>query len=216
MIEIKHDQIISISKNDQFAKAIDAKGLLMLPSFKDMHIHLDKTFYGDKWQAVRKHGSGVKGMIELEQKIMPELLKTSTHKAEKLIELLQSKGTTYARSHVNIEPTSQLNSLKNLEKALAVGRSKGLKVVMAMQSYSQLVKEFIRLIGTKVTWLNLNSQRSFLLSAVVAFVVAYYFNIDFTKYLPLLDGFDADLMQMINALLLMFASNKLHPATDAG
>ncbi len=118
LIEIKHDQIISISKNDQFAKAIDAKGLLMLPSFKDMHIHLDKTFYGDKWQAVRKHGSGVKGMIELEQKIMPELLKTSTHKAEKLIELLQSKGTTYARSHVNIEPTSQLNSLKNLEKAL--------------------------------------------------------------------------------------------------
>jgi len=81
---------------------------------------------------------------------------------------------------------------------------------------TQLVKEFIRLIGTKVTWLNLNSQRSFLLSAVVAFVVAYYFNIDFTKYLPLLDGFDADLMQMINALLLMFASNKLHPATDAG
>lgn len=81
---------------------------------------------------------------------------------------------------------------------------------------TQLVKEFIRLIGTKVKWLNLNSQRSFLLSAVVAFVVAYYFNIDFTKYLPLLDGFDADLMQMINALLLMFASNKLHPATDAG
>ena len=31
---------------------------------------------------------------------------------------------------------------ENLEKALAVGRSKGIKVVMAMQSYSQLIKEF--------------------------------------------------------------------------
>jgi len=87
---------------------------------------------------------------------------------------------------------------------------------LATERGTQLVKEFIKLIGSKVSWLNLNSQRSFLLSAVVAFVVAYYFNIDFTKYLPLLDGFDADLMQMINALLLMFASNKLHPATDAG
>lgn len=31
---------------------------------------------------------------------------------------------------------------ENLEKALAVGRSKGIKIVMAMQSYSQIKKEF--------------------------------------------------------------------------
>jgi hypothetical protein len=48
-------------------------------------------------------------MIALEQQILPEMLKTSTHHAEKLIELLQSCGTSYARSHVNIEPTSKLN-----------------------------------------------------------------------------------------------------------
>ncbi len=90
----------------------------MLPAFKDMHIHLDKTFYGDHWQAVRKRTGGVKGMIELEQKMLPEMLKNSTFKAEKMIELLQSKGTSFARSHVNIEPTSKLQSLKNLQKAL--------------------------------------------------------------------------------------------------
>ncbi len=89
----------------------------MLPSFKDMHIHLDKTLYADKWQAVRRAG-GIKGMIELEQKVLPDMLKNSTYKAEKLIELLQSHGTGFARSHVNIEPTSKLDSLKNLEKAL--------------------------------------------------------------------------------------------------
>ncbi|MEI5984876.1 MULTISPECIES: hypothetical protein [Sphingobacterium] len=71
-----------------------------------MHIHLDKTFYGEKWQAVRRGSGGVKGMIALEQKIMPEILKNATAKAEKLIELLQSKGSTFARSHVNVEPTS--------------------------------------------------------------------------------------------------------------
>ncbi len=47
------------------------------------------------------------------------MLKKSTYKAEKLIELLQSYGTGFARSHVNIEPTSKLDSLKNLEIALA-------------------------------------------------------------------------------------------------
>lgn len=118
-IEIEKGKITKISANQpQLKNAVDAKGCLMLPSFKDMHIHLDKTFYGDKWQAVRRGGGGVKGMIALEQQMLPEMLKNSTYKAEKLIELLQSKGTTFARSHVNIEPTSKLSSLKNLQIAL--------------------------------------------------------------------------------------------------
>ncbi len=118
-IAISNGKIKSISANTPTdSNAIDAKGLLMLPSFKDMHIHLDKTFYGGAWQATRRRTGGVKGMIALEQQILPEMLKTSTDHAEKLIELLQSKGSSFARSHVNIEPTSKLQSLKNLQKAL--------------------------------------------------------------------------------------------------
>lgn len=118
-ITITNGKIKSISANKpNDTVAIDAKGFLMLPSFKDMHIHLDKTFYGGPWQAVRQRRGGVKGMIALEQEILPEMLKTSTAHAEKLIELLQSKGTSFARSHVNIEPTSKLQSLTNLQKAL--------------------------------------------------------------------------------------------------
>lgn len=52
-IEIKEEKIENINKNDvQLTDAIDAKdakGLLMLPTFKDMHIHLDKTLYGLPW-----------------------------------------------------------------------------------------------------------------------------------------------------------------------
>jgi len=116
-IEITDGKISKISTNDPSKEGIDAKGLLLLPAFKDMHIHLDKTLYGDKWQAVRRR-AGIKGMIELEQEVLPDMLKNSTEKAEKLIELLQSYGTTFARSHVNIEPTSKLQSLQNLEIAL--------------------------------------------------------------------------------------------------
>lgn len=118
-VEIKDGKIKSISANKPNAvNAIDAKGWLMLPAFRDMHIHLDKTFYGGPWQATRRGQGGVKGMIALEQKILPEMLKTAAYRAEKLVELLQSKGTNFARSHVNIEPTSKLQSLSNLLKAL--------------------------------------------------------------------------------------------------
>lgn len=117
-IEIENGVISKIVPNQPNAEATDLKGLLMLPSFKDMHIHLDKTLYGDKWRATRKRTNGIKGMITLEQKVLPDMLKTSTYKAEKLIELLQSKGTGFARSHVNIEPTSKLDSLTHLQKAL--------------------------------------------------------------------------------------------------
>lgn len=117
-LEIVEGKIKNIQPNNPNAKAIDAKGYLMLPAFRDMHIHLDKTFYGGPWKANTKRNRTVKDMIALEQQIIPELLKTSTYRAEKLIELLQSKGSSYARSHVNIDPTSKLDSLKNLELAL--------------------------------------------------------------------------------------------------
>ncbi|HRQ50430.1 MAG TPA: deaminase, partial [Agriterribacter sp.] len=117
-IEIENGNIAAMSPNQPNADAIDAKGYLMLPSFKDMHIHMDKTFYGESWQAARKRTGGVKGMIALEQKILPGMLKNSTFKAEKMMELLQSKGAGFARSHVNIEPTSKLESLAHLQQAL--------------------------------------------------------------------------------------------------
>ncbi|MBZ4188507.1 amidohydrolase [Niabella beijingensis] len=117
-IEINDGKISALLPNNTTGAGTDAKGLLLLPAFKEMHIHLDKTYYGEKWKATNRKGGGVKGMIALEQQIIPELLKTSTYKAEKLIELLQSKGSNFARSHVNIEPTSKLDSLQHLQKAL--------------------------------------------------------------------------------------------------
>jgi cytosine/adenosine deaminase-related metal-dependent hydrolase len=117
-IEVHDGKIKAVLPNKSEPHAIDAKGLLMLPSFKDMHIHMDKTFYGLPWKAKLAKNKSVKDMIAYEQQIIPELLKTSTSRTEKLIELMQSYGTNYARSHVNIEPTSGLNSLKNLQKAL--------------------------------------------------------------------------------------------------
>jgi len=117
-IEIEEGKIKSVKPNDPNSKAIDAKGKLMLPAFKDMHIHLDKTLYGLPWQALSPKRKSVKDMIAYEQEIIPELLKTSVERAEQLIDLLQNYGTHFVRTHFNIDPTSGLKSLENLEKAL--------------------------------------------------------------------------------------------------
>jgi len=58
-------------------------------------------------------------MITLEQTLLLELLPTAQERAEKLIELILSYGTTHARSHCNIDPVVGLKNLENLKKALA-------------------------------------------------------------------------------------------------
>ncbi len=117
-VTIDNGKIKAVLPNRAEAKAVDAKGLLLLPAFKDMHIHLDKTHYGLPWKAHLKKNRTVKDMIAFEQQVIPDLLKTSTARSELLIELLQSKGSHFARSHVNIEPTSKLDSLTHLQQAL--------------------------------------------------------------------------------------------------
>jgi hypothetical protein len=45
----------------------DGGGLLLLPSFRDMNIHLDKTFYPGPWVPPRKRKNGIPGQIRMEQ-----------------------------------------------------------------------------------------------------------------------------------------------------
>ncbi|GEJ44538.1 amidohydrolase [Chryseobacterium sp. ON_d1] len=117
-IEIEAGKIKTVKANDPRSEGIDVKGYLMLPAFRDMHIHLDKTLYGLPWQALSPKRKTVKDMIAYEQEIIPELLKTSVSRAEQLISLLQHYGTHFVRTHFNIDPTSGLKSLEHLEQAL--------------------------------------------------------------------------------------------------
>ncbi|MBZ6078230.1 amidohydrolase family protein [Microvirga puerhi] len=98
----------------------NAQGKLLLPAFRDMHIHLDKTFYGGPWQApLPRQGKTIMDMIAREEVLLPKLLPTSQTRAERLIDLLLSQGSSVARSHCNIDPVSGLKSLEHLQLALA-------------------------------------------------------------------------------------------------
>ncbi|ULL19854.1 deaminase [Paenibacillus sp. H1-7] len=96
----------------------DARGLLLLPSFREMHIHLDKTFYGGPWRAVRPAPNGKWDRIREEQELLPLLLPTAQERAEKLIEMILGYGSTYVRSHCNIDPVIGVNNLESLLRAL--------------------------------------------------------------------------------------------------
>lgn len=109
---------ITTGKSTLKLKTIDVKGLLMLPGLRDMHIHIDKTYYGGTWNAAPRKGYTVKDMITLEQKIIPQLLQDSQHKAEEAIKLMQSQGSYFARCQCNIDPVSGLKSLEHLQAAL--------------------------------------------------------------------------------------------------
>ena len=118
-IVIKDQKISEILPNNpNDVSAINMNGLLMLPSFKDMHIHLDKTYYGGPWQARNGKSKGVKGMIEFEKKLLPSIASETRFRAQKIIELLHKNGTSITRNHVNIEPTSKLNGLQTIQQIL--------------------------------------------------------------------------------------------------
>lgn len=122
-LEIKAGRIVALHAAGAALPAgvpsYQAHGQLALPAMRDMHIHLDKTFYGGPWQApLPRQGKTILDMIAREEKLIPQLLPTSQQRAEALIALLHSKGTTVARSHCNIDPVSGLKSLEHLQRAL--------------------------------------------------------------------------------------------------
>jgi cytosine/adenosine deaminase-related metal-dependent hydrolase len=96
----------------------DGGGMLLLPSFRDMHIHLDKTFYPGPWVPPRKRKGGIQGQIKLEQTLLLQMLPTLEKRAGKLVDLLQGNGTTFARSQCNVDPVIGTKHVEMLKHAL--------------------------------------------------------------------------------------------------
>ena len=97
------------------AAAYDAQGQLMLPTFRDMHIHLDKTFYGGPWEAALPTQHGRADRIAQEREVLPKLLPVAEERTAAMIRLMHSHGTTICRSHCNVDPVSKLSNLEHLK-----------------------------------------------------------------------------------------------------
>ncbi|GIO89443.1 amidohydrolase [Paenibacillus lactis] len=94
-----------------------SKGL-MLPAFRDMHIHLDKTYYGGPWKAPSVPTKGIVSRLEEEERLLPELLPVARERAEELLDLLIRFGSTQIRSHCNVDPVIGLHNLEATMQAV--------------------------------------------------------------------------------------------------
>lgn len=119
-LEIEDGKIKSISKempNDSAAK-YDAKNQLLLPSLREMHIHIDKTYYSGPWKACTPITKGIFTRLEEEKELLPKLLPTAQKRAENMIELLIRNGHTHIRTHCNVDPVIGLKNLEATMRAL--------------------------------------------------------------------------------------------------
>ncbi|ASN06211.1 amidohydrolase [Virgibacillus necropolis] len=105
----------NISIPDGESEKLDAKGLLAVPTFKEMHNHLDKTYMSLGWKSC-KPVRNLKERLHHEAEELVELAPTTKQRAKTMIETLLSQGSTHIRTHVNIDPYI---GLKNLEGVLA-------------------------------------------------------------------------------------------------
>lgn len=93
------------------AEVFDAGGKLLLPSFREMHIHVDKTYFGGPWKACKPITNGILTRIEEESQLLPTQLQYAEERAKKVIAHYISQGHTHIRSHCNIDPNIGLDNL---------------------------------------------------------------------------------------------------------
>jgi cytosine/adenosine deaminase-related metal-dependent hydrolase len=98
-------------------KTIDGKELLVLPSFKEKHVHLDKTYMGEPWRACVAASSVIERST-IEKNILSSMGAGTQERAKNLLDVLLSHGSTSIRTHVDIYPEVGLANLKGVQNAL--------------------------------------------------------------------------------------------------
>ncbi|MEH6993903.1 amidohydrolase family protein [Neobacillus drentensis] len=120
-LKIEDGKIVEKKSNSfaipQAEKTIDGKGLLALPTFKEMHNHLDKTYLSLDWKAPIP-AKNLEERLRLEAMELEELAPTAKQRASAMIELLLSHGSTHIRTHVNIDPYIGMKNLEGVKAAL--------------------------------------------------------------------------------------------------
>lgn len=98
-------------------EGLDGGGRLVLPSFRDTHIHLDKTFYGGPWRAP------IPGRFWLaeEERLLPEMSEQIPVRSNAVLDLLVANGTTRVVAHCNVD---HIVGTQNVTRLLDVLRAR--------------------------------------------------------------------------------------------
>lgn len=97
------------------AEVVDLEGHLVLPGFVDGHIHLDKSFVGDRWRPHRPVAS-LRERLAIEKQELAAAPPIA-ERANALIRQAASFGTIAMRSHVDVDATTGLTHLHAVMEA---------------------------------------------------------------------------------------------------
>ncbi|PUB09577.1 amidohydrolase [Paenisporosarcina sp. OV554] len=118
-------------------EVIDMKQKLAVPTFKEMHNHLDKTYMTLDWKACIPV-SNLKERLAFEAAELTSLSDTAQQRATKMIEALLEKGSTHIRTHVNIDPYIGLKNLEGVTAALETFKGKVTADIIAFPQHGLL------------------------------------------------------------------------------
>ncbi len=104
------------------AETFDLAGLVVLPAFVEGHIHLDKSFVGDRWRPHRPADS-LGARLDIEKQLLADALPVA-ERAQALLAQAHGFGTVAMRSHVDIDASLKLGNLHAVMAACAPWRDR--------------------------------------------------------------------------------------------
>jgi cytosine deaminase len=98
--------------NTAARRRIELSGALLCPAFVDGHIHLDKCFTGVRWRPHRP-ASSLAERVMLERELVKEADEELSRgeRAHALVRQIVAYGTGHVRTHVDVDPVSELANL---------------------------------------------------------------------------------------------------------
>ncbi|PWB33888.1 cytosine deaminase [Pseudomonas sp. SDI] len=97
------------------SELIDLEGQLVLPGFVDGHIHLDKSFVGDRWRPHQPVAS-LRERLAVEKHLLSSA-PPIVQRADALIRQAASFGTFAMRCHVDVDASTGLDNLHAIMEA---------------------------------------------------------------------------------------------------
>jgi cytosine deaminase len=99
------------------AEVIDVSGRLVLPGLVEAHCHLDKTLFGGEW-VPHAAGDALTDRIDTERRRRGGLGLPNVDNIVALLERMVAAGTSYVRSHTDIDPALGLSGVEAVRAAV--------------------------------------------------------------------------------------------------
>ncbi|MEB7754514.1 amidohydrolase family protein [Staphylococcus pseudoxylosus] len=126
-------------------KIIEGENLLLLPSFREMHCHLDKSKLGTSWSPISKANSIIE-RFENEPNELNKLPLSLQKRAENLVKLEIDKGVTHFRTHIDVHSNVGLDYLNETRNVINKYNGKASFDVVAFPQHGLLRSKSIPIV----------------------------------------------------------------------